>query len=232
MPASGEGIRKTTWTRMYTRRLDSLHTARQRQNEIRKLLEVTVSKRSSHRKMLPVRQNSQSTGDPEILGSDRTDKLSLSFGRPLQGSTDESLSLRSQERPQGITSKIGSAHSEKNVSHLSSGKPEEHGIKRIQKFQDRTSVPSALENRCGEHRHKKETSFKITNSKYMTKVFPNLQKKLAGVPNQPKFAMGAYETNMLIWTWFMTSSRKAVIHLEPRHNAKIGCIQEIRIRRY
>ena len=77
----------------------------------------------SHRNLMTVRQNSQSTSDPKILGSDRTDKLSLRFGRPLQGSTDESLSLRSQERPQGSTSKIGCALSEQNASPLSSGKP-------------------------------------------------------------------------------------------------------------
>ena len=41
MPASGEGIRKKTWTKMYTRRLDSLLSARQQQNEIRMLLEFT-----------------------------------------------------------------------------------------------------------------------------------------------------------------------------------------------
>ena len=108
---------------------------------------------------------------------------------------------------------------------------EEHRIKRIQKFQDRTSVPSALENRCGEHRHKKETSFKITNSKYMTKVFQNLQNKLAGVQNLPKFAVEAYETNMSFWGWFMTSSMKAAIHLEPRHNEhlEVSKIQNLKI---
>ena len=98
---------------------------------------------------------------------------------------------------------------------------EEHGIKRIQKFQEKTSVPSVLGNPCGEHRHKKETSspsLKMTNSKYVTKVFQNLENKLAKVQNQPKFAVEAYETNMLRWRWFMTSSMKAATHLELRHN--------------
>ena len=55
--------------------------------------------------------------------SDRTDKPSSSFGRPPQGNTGGSLSLRSHEKPEGITSKIGSEHSEWNVSSPSFGRP-------------------------------------------------------------------------------------------------------------
>ena len=78
------------------------------------------------------------------------------------------------------------------MSPLSSGKPEEHGIKKIHKFQDRTSVPSALGNRCGEHKHKEETW------KYMTKVFQNLQNELARVQNQPIFCSGSLRDQHVI----------------------------------
>ena len=64
----------------------------------------------SYRNLSIARQNSQNTSEPQIPGSDRTDKLSLSFGRPLQGNTDGSLSLLSQESSRGITSKIHSEH--------------------------------------------------------------------------------------------------------------------------
>ena len=42
LAASEEGIRKKTWAQMYTRRLDSLRSARQQQNKIRILLEFSV----------------------------------------------------------------------------------------------------------------------------------------------------------------------------------------------
>ena len=89
--------------------------------------------------------------------SDRTDKPSSSFGRPSQGNTGGSLSLRSHEKPEGITSKIGSEHSEWNVSSPSFGdRCEEHGIKRVQKFQGgNTIVPAASGDRYEEHEHKK-----------------------------------------------------------------------------
>ena len=41
LAASEEGIRKKTWAQMYTRRLDSLRSARQQQNKIRILLEFS-----------------------------------------------------------------------------------------------------------------------------------------------------------------------------------------------
>ena len=39
-------------------------------------------------------------------------------------------------------------------------------------------------------------NMEITNNEYMTKVFQNLQEKLAGIQNLPKFAMEAHKTNM------------------------------------
>ena len=50
-----------------------------------------------------------------------------------------------------------------------------------------------------------------------TSVFQNLQNKLTGKQNLPKFAVQAYKTNMLIREWFLTSSIKAAIHLDARH---------------
>ena len=65
----------------------------------------------------------------------------------------------------------------------------------------------------------------------MNKVCQNLQNKLAGIQNKPKFAVEAYETNMSFWGWFMTSSMKAAMHLEPRHNEhfKVSKIQNSKI---
>ena len=54
-----------------------------------------------------------------------------------------------------------------------------------------------------------------------TSVFQNLQNKLTGIQNLPKFAVEAYKTNMLIWEWFMTSSMKAAIHLDARHTENL-----------
>ena len=54
----------------------------------------------------------------------------------------------------------------------------------------------------------------------MNKVFYNLQNKLAEVQNLPEFAMEAYKTDMLMWSWFLISSMTAAIHLN---------VQELRI---
>ena len=76
----------------------------------------------SHRNLSILRQSSQKTNDSEFQGSNRTDMMLTSFGEPSQKSAD-SLSLHSQERPQGITSKTGSEHSDENVSSYGNGKP-------------------------------------------------------------------------------------------------------------
>ena len=68
----------------------------------------------SHRNLSILSQSSPKTNDFEFPGSN--------FGEPSQNST-ESLSLHSQERPQGITSRIGSEDSDENVSSYGNGKP-------------------------------------------------------------------------------------------------------------
>ena len=76
----------------------------------------------SHRHLSIARQNSQNTNDSEFPESGRTDTILHGYRKPLQEST-ESLSWLSQERTQGITSKIGSKHSDENVSSHSIGTP-------------------------------------------------------------------------------------------------------------
>ena len=132
----------------------------------------------SHRNLSIVRQNSQNTSDPKIPGSDRTDKLSASYGKSERRSTDESPFLRSQERSKGNTCKIGSEHSEQDVDSSGSGK-----VVRGTQTQENNSNLELC-------------NMKITNNDHMTKVFQNLQEKLAGIQNLPKFAMGAQKTNM------------------------------------
>ena len=44
----------------------------------------------SHRNLSIASQTSQNTSDPKIPGSDRTDKLSASYGKSEASSTDES----------------------------------------------------------------------------------------------------------------------------------------------
>ena len=79
-----------------------------------------------------------------------SDKLSLSCGKPLRSSTDESPSVRSQVRSQGNTCEIGSEHSEQDS--LSSG----------------ISVPGT---QTQENNSNLEfCNVKITNNEYMTKI--------------------------------------------------------------
>ena len=51
----------------------------------------------SHRNQCIVRENSQKS-DSRTLGSDRMDKMSSNYRKPLRSGTDQSPSLRSQER--------------------------------------------------------------------------------------------------------------------------------------
>ena len=76
----------------------------------------------SHRNLSIPRQSSQSTNDSEFPERNRTEMMLASFGKPSQKSADN-LSLHSQERPQGITSRIGSELSDDNVSSHGNEKP-------------------------------------------------------------------------------------------------------------
>ena len=63
----------------------------------------------SHRNLSVARQNSQENkSDSRIPGSDRMDHVPAVYRKPLRSSTDESPSLRSQERSKGNTSRVGS----------------------------------------------------------------------------------------------------------------------------
>ena len=67
----------------------------------------------SHRNLSIARQNLQeNTSDSRIPGSDRMDHVSAVYRKPLRSSTDDSPSLRSQERSTGNTSQVGSEHPE------------------------------------------------------------------------------------------------------------------------
>ena len=157
----------------------------------------------------------------------RTEMMLASFGEPSQKSADN-LSLHSQERPQGITSRIGSELSDDNVSSYGNGKP----------LQGQESLEcSGQEYECchgfGKPVRRTQTqekktrpkirNMKVTNTEYMKKVFYNLQNKLAEVQNLPEFAMEACKTNMLMWSRCLVSSMKAAIHLN---------VQELRIQWY
>ena len=51
--------------------------------------------------------------------------------------------------------------------------------------------------------------------------FPLLQKKLGITAGYSTFSMEALKTNVLIWRMFMSSSRKAAIHLGPNYLANL-----------
>ena len=76
----------------------------------------------SHQNLSLPRQSSQNTNDSEFPGTNRAEMMLASFGEPSQKSADN-LSLHSQERPQGITSRNDSEHSDGNVSSYGNGKP-------------------------------------------------------------------------------------------------------------
>ena len=177
----------------------------------------------SHRHLSIGRQNSQNTNDSEFPGSGRTDTILHGYRKPLQEST-ESLSWHSQERTQGITSKLGSKHSDENLSF--------HRIGTMMQgtWNQESSKSSRQEYECshsigkpkrGTHTRKKTRpelrNMEITNTGYMIKVFNNLRSKLAEVQNLPEFAMEACKMNMLMWSWFYNSSMKAAIHLSLEH---------------
>ena len=132
-----------------------------------------------------------------------------SFGEPSQKSADN-LSLHSQERPQGITSRNDSEHSDGNVSSYGNGKPlrgtwnQESLEISGQEYECRHGFGKRV--RRAQTQEKKTRpefrNMKVTNTEYMNKVFYNLQNKLAEVQNLPEFAMEAYKTDMLMWSWF------------------------------
>ena len=62
---------------------------------------------------------------------------------------------------------------------------------------------------------------KYTNEQYMTKIFQFLQKKLGITAGYSTFSMEASQTNMLIWSMFMSSSMKAAIHLGQNYLANL-----------
>ena len=177
----------------------------------------------SYRNLSIAGQNSQNAS--ELFGwvTEQTNRPPAS-GRPSQGNTGGSLSLRSHEKPPGITSEIGSEHSEWNVSSSSFGRP-----LRGTRNQESWEVPGREHDcsssfgrplrgtRTPENRTNPELSnMEVTNTEHKKKVFQNLQNKLAGVQNLPKFAMEANETNILMWRWFVVSSMKAVVHVDPK----------------
>ena len=43
-----------------------------------------------------------------------------------------------------------------------------------------------------------------------------MQNKLAGVQNLPEFEMKAYKTNIVMWRWFVVSSMKVAVHVDPK----------------
>ena len=155
----------------------------------------------SHRNLSIVRQNCQNTSDPKIPRSNRTDKLS--YGKSERSSTDESPFWRSQERSKGDTRKIGSEHSAQDVGSSGSGKPV-----RGMRNQEGSELPGQDGGSSGSRKPVGGTqtqennsnlelcNMEITNNEYMTKVFQNLQEKLARIHNLPKFAMEAQKTNM------------------------------------
>ena len=110
------------------------------------------------------------------------------FGKPLEASKD-SLSLHSQERTQGITSKIGSQHSDEKASSQSIGK-------RMQETWNQESFNSSgQEYECSQ---KFFRNVEITNTEYMNKVVYNLRNSVAEIRTLPKFEVEAHETNMLM----------------------------------
>ena len=115
-----------------------------------------------------------------------------SFGKPLEASK-ESLSLHSQERTQGITSKIGFQHSDEKASSQSIGK-------RMQgTWNQQSSKRSGQEFECSQRFFR---NVEITNTEYMNKVFSNLRNCVAETRTLPKFAVEAYETvpnTLSIW---------------------------------
>ena len=142
----------------------------------------------SHRNLSIVRQNSQNTTDPKIPRSNRTDKLSASYGQSERSSTDESPFF---------------ALSGEDVDSSDSGKPV-RGIR----TQESSELPGQDGGSSGSRKPVRGTqtqennsnlelcNMELTNNEYMTKVFQNLQEKLAGIQNLPKFAMEAHKTNM------------------------------------
>ena len=152
----------------------------------------------SHRNLSIARQNSpKDIIGSSIPGSGRMDHVSAGYGEPLRSSTSERLFLRSQEWSMGNTSNVGSEHPEQGAKPASNGKPL-RGAETQQNDSNR------------EFRN-----MKITDNEYMTKVLPNLQKKLGVIQDLPKFAMEAYTNNLLMWRFFVSSSTKAGIHLDP-----------------
>ena len=159
----------------------------------------------SHRNLSIVRQNSQNTSDPKIPGSDRTDKLPSRYGKPLRCGTDESPSLRSQERSKGNTCKIGSEHPEQDVNPSSPWKPVRATWNReSSELPGQDESPSSYGKPVRGTQTQKSNStlefcnMKITNTEYMTKVFQNWQDKFGDIQDLPKFAIKASKTNMLM----------------------------------
>ena len=131
----------------------------------------------SHRNLSIASLNSHNANDSEFLGSGWTATMLHSCGKPLQEST-ESLSLHSQERTQGITSKIGSKHSVENVSSHSIGKPmqgtwnQESSESLGQEYECSNSFGRPLR---GTQTQEKKTrpefrNMEVTNTQYMKEV--------------------------------------------------------------
>ena len=160
----------------------------------------------------------------EFPVSNRTDTMLASFGEPWQKSAD-SLSLHSQERPQGITSKTGSEHSDENVSSHGNGKPLQgtwnQESSEISGQEYECSAGSGKPVRGTQTQEKKSRpefrNMKVTNTEYMNTVCQNLQNKLAGIQNLPKFCNGNLHQYVDVGWWCLVSPMKAAIHLNPKH---------------
>ena len=118
----------------------------------------------SHQSLSVVKQNSHNTNDSEIPGSGGTDMRLHSYGKPKREST-ESLSLHSQERTQGVTSKIGYKHCDENVSSHSIGKPMRGTWNQDSSKSSRQEYECShsIGNQCEEHTHtRKENQTRIS----------------------------------------------------------------------
>ena len=70
-------------------------------------------------------------------------------------------------------------------------------------------------------RHTRTVKFhnmQISNYRYLTEVFQNLQNNLGINENSSQFAIEARKTNVLTWGLFMSSATKAAIHPGPNYN--------------
>ena len=177
----------------------------------------------SYRNLFIARQNSQNATEPFGWVTEQTNRPPASGDRRRETQVEVCLCVLKRSHKESQVKK-GSEHSEWNVSSPSFGRP-----LRGTRNQESSELPGREHDcsssfgrplrgtRTQENRTNPELcNMEVTNTEYNKKVFQNLQNKLAGVHNLPEFEMKAYKTNILMWRWFVVSSMKAAVHVDPK----------------